>query len=218
MAFGNDRESLQQDVQKNSAAIQENTIALEENKRKASEHKEKIEQLNAEFSKTASTIKGDFSKSLIDAIKGGDSFSATFQNVRKTLEDLAIKTAIVNPISDILFGGNSANVNSIKQAGDIVPEQGKRGLFGDIINGVADLFGARAFGGPVGAGQPFLVGERGPELFVPQTAGSINPNLGSGAVNITMHINANDAASFQASQTQIAASMMDAARRAQRIR
>ncbi len=34
----------------------------------------------------------------------------------------------------------------------------------------------RAAGGPVSAGDLFLVGEKGPELFVPKTAGSIIPN------------------------------------------
>jgi phage-related minor tail protein len=33
----------------------------------------------------------------------------------------------------------------------------------------------RATGGPVSAGAPYMVGERGPELFVPQNSGSIVP-------------------------------------------
>lgn len=35
---------------------------------------------------------------------------------------------------------------------------------------------ARADGGPVQAGKPYLVGERGPELIVPQQAGTVIPN------------------------------------------
>lgn len=35
--------------------------------------------------------------------------------------------------------------------------------------------GGRANGGPVGMGQTYLVGERGPELFVPRTAGMVIP-------------------------------------------
>jgi phage-related minor tail protein len=35
---------------------------------------------------------------------------------------------------------------------------------------------ARANGGPVGANTPYMVGERGPELFVPARSGSITPN------------------------------------------
>lgn len=43
--------------------------------------------------------------------------------------------------------------------------------------------GARAEGGPVSAGAMYLVGERGPELFVPRMSGEIVPNhsLNSGA-------------------------------------
>ena len=46
----------------------------------------------------------------------------------------------------------------------------------------ATIAGARADGGPVGAGQTYLVGERGPELFTARTNGSIVPNeaLGGG--------------------------------------
>jgi hypothetical protein len=39
-----------------------------------------------------------------------------------------------------------------------------------------DRVGGRAYGGPVGMGQSYIVGEQGPELFVPWTAGQIVPN------------------------------------------
>lgn len=60
---------------------------------------------------------------------------------------------------------------------------------------------ARAFGGPVNANMPYIVGERGPELFVPNTPGTIIPNSalpgptlgpaaavagGGGTVNLTV--------------------------------
>lgn len=47
------------------------------------------------------------------------------------------------------------------------------------------LFGARAEGGPVTPGGAWLVGERGPELFVPPGAGSIAP---AAAQNITVNL------------------------------
>jgi len=40
----------------------------------------------------------------------------------------------------------------------------------------------RALGGSVNAGQPYLVGEQGPELFVPNRSGTIIPNATSGIV------------------------------------
>ena len=47
----------------------------------------------------------------------------------------------------------------------------------------------RAKGGPVTGGSPYIVGEQGPELFVPSYSGSIVPNhaLGGGGQNITMN-------------------------------
>lgn len=44
--------------------------------------------------------------------------------------------------------------------------------------GVGQFMSGRAEGGPVRAGQPYVVGEKGPEVFVPNTAGSIMPNSG----------------------------------------
>lgn len=46
--------------------------------------------------------------------------------------------------------------------------------------------GERQFGGPVTANVPYLVGEAGPELFVPSTSGKIvsNKNMASGGVSI----------------------------------
>lgn len=48
--------------------------------------------------------------------------------------------------------------------------EGAGGVIGSIIAG------ARAEGGPVGGGRTFLVGEKGPELFVPQRSGFIIPH------------------------------------------
>ena len=62
-------------------------------------------------------------------------------------------------------------------------------------------------GGPAQAGQAYIVGEAGPELFVPNVNGNVIPNeqlnsVGGGNTNITYEIRAVDARSFQ----QLAAS------------
>lgn len=55
--------------------------------------------------------------------------------------------------------------------------QGGNGWVAGIANFFGSLIGgARADGGPVTAGVPYLVGERGPELFVAPRSGSIIPN------------------------------------------
>jgi lambda family phage tail tape measure protein len=82
--------------------------------------------------------------------------------------------------------------------------QATLGLFGFSLPGLAT-------GGPAKANQPYIVGERGPELFVPKSAGTVIPNnelsasteaMGTGRVNapvtnnyITNNISALDAKS-----------------------
>ncbi len=60
---------------------------------------------------------------------------------------------------------------------------------GGIIDLFKGLFGFAA-GGPVAANDPIIVGEKGKEIFVPKTAGTIIPNnkIGGG-VTIVQHIN-----------------------------
>lgn len=59
----------------------------------------------------------------------------------------------------------------------------------------------KADGGPVAANRPYMVGERGPELFVPRSAGTIIPNhamSSAGVTNVTNnYINAIDVKSFE---------------------
>jgi len=68
---------------------------------------------------------------------------------------------------------------------------------------VADIpLPGRAEGGPVAGGSAYMVGERGPELFVPRMSGSIIPNKALGAMgnttNVTNYnINAIDVKSFE---------------------
>ena len=75
------------------------------------------------------------------------------------------------------------------------------------------MAGARASGGPVDAGSAYLVGENGPELFVPQTSGAIVPNARPA---ITLNVQAQDATSFLKSETQLAAMLSRALARGQR--
>jgi len=59
----------------------------------------------------------------------------------------------------------------------------------------------REKGGPVSQGKPFIVGEKGPEMFVPNQSGNIIPNdkMGmGGVVNVNFTINAVDTRGFRA--------------------
>ena len=65
-------------------------------------------------------------------------------------------------------------------------------MFQNILAGVGSIFsfGGRAMGGNVNPNMPYMVGERGAEMFVPKSAGTIVPNnqLGGG-ITIEQNLN-----------------------------
>jgi uncharacterized phage protein gp47/JayE len=56
---------------------------------------------------------------------------------------------------------------------------------------ISSAFSPKAIGGSVQAGQPYMVGERGAEMFVPNQSGTIIPNnkLGGSGTVINQTIN-----------------------------
>lgn len=105
----------------------------------------------------------------------------------------------------------------------IFREQVSKPLASGLGNFFANLF--RAEGGPVSSGMPYIVGEKGPELFVPNGSGSIVPNnrLGSSggggsSVNITYNIAAGVSRAelgplFEAERRRLKAEIPDMVRR-----
>ncbi len=75
---------------------------------------------------------------------------------------------------------------------------GQSGGHGGLLTGLTSILTAglglpgRATGGPVSPGRAFMVGERGPEVFVPTSSGSIAALSGSASrdVRISIAINA----------------------------
>jgi len=70
----------------------------------------------------------------------------------------------------------------------------------------------RAMGGPVSAGRPYLVGERGPEIMVPNRSGTVIPNhsMGGGVVvNQTLHIETGVAQTVRAEIAQLMPQIAD---------
>lgn len=65
---------------------------------------------------------------------------------------------------------------------------------GGLLSQIAGIFGGspgRATGGPVSPGRPYWVGERGPELFVPSSAGSVAAaGVGAREVRVAITVNA----------------------------
>lgn len=92
---------------------------------------------------------------------------------------------------------------------------GLGGLIGAIFGSIAGAPG-KAIGGPVSPGRAYLVGERGPEYFVPTSAGRIDVSTGPGRVrDIRLSISVNapaggEAQALKASSRQVARAVRQA--------
>ena len=83
-----------------------------------------------------------------------------------------------------------------------------------LANGMAQVQSIRstqfrANGGPMSAGSPYIVGERGPELVVPNQAANVVPNSQLGGGNFTINISANDTAGFDELLTKRRGTLMN---------
>ena len=104
---------------------------------------------------------------------------------------------ISQSLEDAIFAGNKLREVLKGLAQDLLRMAFREAVTAPLGAGLGGFFKNlfRAEGGPVGAGNPYIVGERGPELFVPRNSGSIisNDRLagasgGGGGVNITYNI------------------------------
>ena len=94
---------------------------------------------------------------------------------------------------------------------------GSGGGFGGVLtSALGGLFGlpGRATGGIVAPDRPYLVGERGPELFVPTSAGRVEANPGGGArrdvrvaINLAAPRGASAPVALQRSSRQVASAV-----------
>lgn len=103
-----------------------------------------------------------------------------------------IGQAVGQAIEDTLVNGIAAAVSEAERLSDVLMDIGRqllstvgRILINSAINqaaGPGGLFGPkglpgyRAEGGPINAGMPYIVGEKGPELVIPGAAGTVIPN------------------------------------------
>lgn len=150
----------------------------------------------------------------LDNIQKIDLFSY-FSRVSKSAEDAADKMKSITTVADMIGNkfetafmsavkGTASMKDAFRQmAIDIIAELYRifvvKQITGFITRSISAAFPtfagipARANGGPVNANTPYMVGERGPELFVPARSGSITPNNqlrgNGGGVTVNQTIN-----------------------------
>ena len=145
----------------------EGTNALKKQKDEADELKDKFDQIGE-------AIESSIKDNLRDAITGAQSFGQAMTNVLNRIRDKIIDAQL-----DRLVGGFSDAFSAGARGGQ---RKGIGGFLGGLIGG---LF---ANGGRPPVGKASIVGERGPELFVPKVAGTIIPNNAIGGGDNTTNM------------------------------
>jgi len=134
-----------------------------------------------------------------DMLTGTKSAEEVFANFLRNLAEMLIKTAQQMIATYIAIGiarafglgqspsiGTRASDFNLPGFGNLGSDAGS-GISGFLAGGSGIL--GKANGGPVSAGTPYMVGERGPELFVPNNSGNIVPNHALGGdVNVVVNV------------------------------
>jgi hypothetical protein len=149
--------------------------AFEKVTSKIAENEDKLKPLLALF-KVIATFVRDVIAPVIGKVLG-----QAFDNLGTAI------SFVIDLFANLVSVVNSA-FNALKNIVNFIKNNPVTQAIGGAIDNV--FGGGRANGGPVSSGTSYVVGERGPELFVPNTSGKIIPNGGSGGgstINVTVN-------------------------------
>ena len=111
------------------------------------------------------SITSNMSNAIDNFVKTGKlSFSDLARSIIQDLIAIQLKAS-----ANTIFGGLMGSLFGGRMGSDLSGYNGTRNNFSAFV-------AQRASGGPLGQDQLSLVGENGPELFIPKTAGTIIPN------------------------------------------
>ncbi len=155
-----------------------------------------------------------FEELVIDVRASSDGFAADLEQIRGTLDTslldgfdragAVLERGLLSALRRGSLGFDDLKrvaFNALDEIAAQALSSGISSLFGGSGSGLGGLltqsFGAllglpgRATGGPVSPGRGYLVGENGPELFLPTTSGRVEPNnsLSRGARDVRVAIN-----------------------------
>ena len=151
------------ELQEQTGELREHVKLKEEGVEAAKELDKATSDIGTNFEKIGESIASGVSDNLTAAIQGTKSLGDTAKSILNDLSSSLIKLGVNTLLSKIPGFG-----------------------------GLPSLL-PRANGGPVKKGGNFLVGEKGPELFVPKRSGTIIPNdklAGGGSTNISVNVDA----------------------------
>ena len=126
---------------------------------------------------------GELGEIIFDSAEEGVSKLTVFAEEAARQMQQSFAAFLFDPFQDGLRGMLKGFVDMIRQMvaqllaqqlllAFLSPFKGTAGIFGQMYGALEK----KATGGPVSANRPYIVGERGPELFVPGSSGGIVPN------------------------------------------
>lgn len=126
----------------------------------------------------------DYAKAQTDIAQGNNQLSESTEKLLRDIKSAA--DGFARDLTDVFFDATGSIGDMFEDLAETIAkalftQTVTQPFIDGIMAGVGGFFGgARAAGGPVGAGKGYLVGERGPELFVPSMSGRIIPNGAGG--------------------------------------
>ena len=153
-----------------------------------------MEAFGQELHRTAGQIQEDFEQiqvdgikslndGLVDAIINSKSLGDVFNNVVKQMAADLLRSQLQKGLSSLFgggIGGLLSGIGRIFGGGKAAGASSGGGIAIASLFQAGGISGMRANGGPVSGGESYIVGEAGPEIFRPSTAGMIIPNFSSG--------------------------------------
>lgn len=137
-------------------------VALKEMQRDTTNY---VELIESAFDSIEDNITDNFTNMLNRAESFSDGFVDIFENMAKEVQSVVMKQIVQQSIMKPLFSWLGNMMGMGISGGDTLT----------YIEGTGFTF--RASGGPVESGSPYIVGEKGKELFIPNTDGTIVPNF-----------------------------------------
>lgn len=156
------------------------------------------EQINTAIQQQGESLANNLARSLAQGKFALNDFKSFFNRILEDIATMIIQKRITQPLVDSILGslGGTSGGGGI---GSFISGLGMSGTgggfsFGNMFSSIGSFLGL-ANGGIARGGRPYLVGERGPEMFMPNTTGRVisTENMTpSGETIVNFNINAVD--------------------------
>ena len=155
--------------------------------RRATEQTVQVTEVQIRATREADSVARDlgltFQSAFEDAIVRGEKLRGVLGGIAQDIARIIVRQTVTTPLAGLATSALS----------------GLGGLISGLLSGPGDIRGPggstsvpfggpRAMGGPVSGGTAYLVGEQGPELFMPGSSGRIIPNGQTGGVTVNQTI------------------------------